>query len=233
MNFLFVILANAGIQSISSFFFMTRTRKLLLTAVIILLFTVGVATSAYLYATGFDPKAFLASLHVGTSGKIGILLVLYTFRNYLFVPSTVIIILSGVLLQDFLLTAVVSIVGVGIGIAETYAIGYLFREDVATDNKKLPVINKYRKQIEENGVKIVFFSCMFPLTPVDLVYYAAGFIKYSFVPFFFAALLGEMWLILLYAYLGVEAEKYAEFAVYFIAFFIAVFGGWWVWKKRG
>lgn len=91
-------------------------------------------------------------------------------------------------LQNFYLTAVVSIIGVGIGIAETYAIGYLFREDVA-EKKSFRLIEKYRKSIEENGLKIVFFSCMFPLTPVDLVYYAAGFIRYPFVPFFLAAIL--------------------------------------------
>jgi len=202
---------------------MTHTRKLILTTIIILLFTVGIITSLYLYATGFDLKAFFVSLDVNIYEKLGIIFILYTFRNYFFVPSTVIIILSGVILQDFLLTAIVSIIGVGIGIAETYAIGYFFREDV-NNNKKLPIINKYKKQIEKNGVKIVFFSCMFPLTPVDLLYYAAGFIKYRFIPFFSAALLGEMWLILLYSYLGVEAEKYTSFAVYFIVIFVLLFG---------
>ncbi|MDD5377225.1 MAG: VTT domain-containing protein [Candidatus Gracilibacteria bacterium] len=212
---------------------MTHSRKLLLTILIVLLFAIGIITSFYFYLIGFDPKAFLASLHVGLLGKIGIILALYIFRNYLFIPSTVIIILSGVILQDFLLTAVVSIIGVGIGIAETYAIGYLFREDITGDSKKLPIIGKYRKQIQENGVKIVFFSCMFPLTPVDLLYYAAGFIKYRFIPFFIAAIMGEMWLILLYAYFGVEARKYVSFAVYFIGIFLVVFVGWWVWKRRG
>jgi uncharacterized membrane protein YdjX (TVP38/TMEM64 family) len=182
--------------------------------------------------TGFDPKDFLASLHISIYQKIGIILALYTFRNYLFVPSTVIIILSGIVLQNFALTAVISIIGVGIGIAETYAIGYLFREDATDTRTKLPIINKYKKQIQENGVKIVFFSCMFPLTPVDLLYYAAGFIKYRFIPFFFAALMGEMWLILLYAYLGVEAEKYTQFSVYFIAVSVVLFSFWWLWKRR-
>lgn len=211
---------------------MTHTRKILLTILIILLFAVGTTTSVYLYMTGFDPKSFLASLDIGIYEKVGIILALYTFRNYLFIPSTVIIILSGVVLQNFLLTAIVSIIGVSIGIAETYAIGYLFREDVS-DTGKFRLMNKYKEKIEKNGVKIVFFGCMFPLTPVDLLYYAAGFIKYRFVPFFLAAILGEMWLILLYSYLGVEAEKYTGFAVYFIGVFLVVFGGWWLWKRRG
>jgi uncharacterized membrane protein YdjX (TVP38/TMEM64 family) len=210
---------------------MTHARKILLTIVIVLLFIVGITTSLYLYSIGFDLENFLISLNIGIYEKIGIVLLLYVFRNYLFVPSTVIIILSGVILQDFLLTAIVSIIGVGIGIAETYAIGYLFREDISETHKKLSIINKYKAQIQENGVRIVFFSCMFPLTPVDLLYYAAGFVKYRFIPFFLAALLWEMWLILLYAYLWVEAEKYTSFAVYFIAFFIVLFGGWWLWKK--
>lgn len=212
---------------------MTHTRKLLLTIVIVSLFVVGIITSIYLYATGFDLTLFFTSLHVGLYGKIGILFFLYTFRNYLFIPSTGIIILSGFVLQDFLLTAIVSIIGVGIGIAETYAIGYLFREDMTGDSKKLHMVNKYKKQIQENGVKIVFFSCMFPLTPVDFVYYAAGFVKYRFLPFFTAAIMGEMWLILLYAYLGIEAQKYTTFAVYFALFFAVLFVIWWLWKRKG
>lgn len=211
---------------------MLKSRKSFLAIAIILLFTVGIVTSIYLYITGFDLKAFLISLNVNIYGKVGILLLLYTFRNYLFIPSTVIIILSGFVLQDFPLTAIVSIIGVGIGIAETYAIGYLFREDVVGDSKKLHMINKYKKQIQENGVKVVFFSCMFPLTPVDFVYYAAGFVKYKFFPFFIAAIMGEMWLILLYAYLGIEAEKYTTFAVYFALFFAVLFGIWWLWKQQ-
>lgn len=211
---------------------MIHTRKLLLTIAIIALFIVGIITSVYLYVIGFDLKAFFVSLDINIYQKIGIILVLYSLRNYLFVPSTIIIILSGVILQNFILTAVVSIIGVGIGIAETYAIGYLFREDLAADEKKLPIINKYKKQIQENGVKIIFFSCMFPLTPVDLLYYAAGFVKYRFIPFFLAAILGEMWLILLYAYFWVEAEKYTSFAVYFVAVSVILFAGWWLWKKR-
>lgn len=211
---------------------MTHFRKILLTIIIVLLFTVGIITSIYLYATGFDLKNFLVSMNGNTPVKIGIIFALYTFRNYLFIPSTVIIILSGFVLQDFFLTAIVSILGVGIGIAETYAIGYLFREDMAGDNKKLSIVNKYKKQIEENGVKIVFFSCMFPLTPVDFVYYAAGFVKYRFLPFFTAAIMGEMWLILLYAYLGIEAKRYTAFAVYFALFFAVLFVIWWLWKRR-
>ena len=120
----------------------------------------------------------------------------------------------------------------GIGIVETYAIGYIFREDFNETHKHFHLINKYKKDIEGNGVKIVFFSCAFPLTPVDLVYYAAGFIKYRFAPFFFAALMGEMWLILLYAYFGVQAEKYTEYAVYFTFICVVLFLGWWVWKRK-
>ncbi|MDD2892099.1 MAG: VTT domain-containing protein [Candidatus Gracilibacteria bacterium] len=211
---------------------MTRTRKLILTIIILLLFVAGMITSIYLYITGFDLVNFFTSLHLSLDAKIGILLLLYTFRNYLFIPSTVIIVLSGFVLQNFPLTAIVSILGVGIGIAETYAIGYLFREDMTRDNKNLQIINKYKKQIEKNGAKVVFFSCMFPLTPVDFVYYAAGFVKYKFIPFFIAAIMGEMWLILLYAYLGIEAEKYTTFAVYFALFFAVLFGIWWLWKRQ-
>jgi uncharacterized membrane protein YdjX (TVP38/TMEM64 family) len=55
---------------------------------------------------------------------------------------------------------------------------------------------------------------MFPLTPVDIIYYSAGFIRLRFISFFFAALLGELWLIILYTALGNQAERYTIPFVY-------------------
>ncbi len=210
---------------------MSKNWKFLLISIIVLLFVFGIGTSMYLYMTGFDFKAFFVSLNIGIYQKIGILLGLYLFRNYLFVPSTVIILITWALLQNFYLSAIVSIVWVSIGIAETYIIGYFIWKEMV-DTKKLKIMHKYKKQIQENGVKIVFFSCMFPLTPVDILYYAAGFIRYKFVPFFFAALLGEMWLILLYVFVWVQAEKYVNASIYFILASLVIFWGYYFWKKR-
>jgi uncharacterized membrane protein YdjX (TVP38/TMEM64 family) len=159
------------------------------------------------------------------------LLGLFLFRNYLFIPSTVIILITWALLQNFYLSIIVSIVGVSIGIAETYIIGYFIWKEMV-DTSKLKIMNKYKKQIQDNGIKIVFFSCMFPLTPVDILYYAAGLIKYRFVPFFFAALLWEMWLILLYVFVWVQAEKYINDSIYFILVSLLVFWGYYFWKKK-
>jgi uncharacterized membrane protein YdjX (TVP38/TMEM64 family) len=137
-------------------FYMTKARKLLLTIIIALLFTAGIITSIYLYSTGFDLEKFLTSLNIGTPGKVGIILFLYTFRNYLFIPSTIIIIVSGIVLQDFVLTAILAMVGVIIGLVQTYAIGYLFREDLKK-KKSFEIITKHHKEISKNGAKAIFF----------------------------------------------------------------------------
>lgn len=73
---------------------MTKLRKTALTITIALLFMVGIATSIYLYMTGFDLGHFLDSFQMNIYEKVGIMLGLYALRNYLFIPSTVIIILT-------------------------------------------------------------------------------------------------------------------------------------------
>ncbi len=210
---------------------MNHTRKIFFTTIILLLFILGIVTSVYLYTTGFDLEKFLTSLNVGIYGKIGIVLFLYTFRNYLFIPSTVIIIVSGIVFKDFTLTAVIAMTGVIIGLIQTYAIGYLFWEDLKR-KKSFDIITKHHKEITKNGAKAIFFGAMFPSLPTDLVCYAAGFIKYNFPKFLLAATAGEFPIVMLYAFLGVQAEKYMSYFVYFIGVFALGSIGWWLWKRK-
>jgi hypothetical protein len=73
---------------------MLKKQKVLLTAIIILLFVFGIGTSIYLYTIGFDFKTYFVSLNISLDQKIAILLGLFLFRNYLFIPSTVIILIT-------------------------------------------------------------------------------------------------------------------------------------------
>lgn len=119
-----------------------------------------------------------------------------------------------------------------IGLIQTYAIGYLFREDLA-EKTSFGIITKYNKDIAKNGAKVIFFGAMFPSLPTDIICYAAGFIEYNFLKFYLAAIAGEFPIVMLYAFLGVQAEQYMSYFVYFIGIFLVVFLGWWVWKRRG
>ncbi len=210
---------------------MTKPVKFFLTATIILLFVVGIITSIYLYTTGFDIKSFIISFEISTYEKTAIILCIYALRNYLLIPSTPIIILSVIMLQDFFLVTLLAIIGISIGLIETYCIGYFFRENLAK-KKKFSLIEKYQNEISENGAKVIFFGAIFPSIPTDAVCYAAGFIEYNFTKFFLAAIAGELPIILLYSYLGVKAEQYMSYFFYFIGFFVVLFCIWWILKKK-
>ena len=210
---------------------MTKTRKIFLTLIILFLFVSGIMTSIYLYSTGFHLENFLTTLDIGLYEKIGIILLLYIFRNYLFIPSTLIIIVSGIILENFWLTAIVSMIGVTIWLIQTYAIGYLFREDLKR-KKSFAIITKHQEEIAKNGTKAIFFWAMFPSLPTDLICYAAGFIEFNFFKFLFAAVAWELPIILLYSFLWVQAEIYMSYFAYFIGAFALGTLGWWLWKRR-
>ena len=135
---------------------MTKTRKIFLTLIILFLFVSGIITSVYLYLNGFHLQSFLLSLDIGLYEKIAIILLLYIFRNYLLLPSTLIIIITGIILENFWLTVIVSMIGVTIGLVQTYAIGYLFRDDLK-QKKSFAIITKHHEEITKNGSKAIFF----------------------------------------------------------------------------
>lgn len=199
---------------------MNKTKKKFFTILISILFLVWISTSAYLYLSWFQFEAYFSSLQLSLWDKIWILMGLYTFRNYLFIPSTVLILFSGFFLQDFLITAIVSILWVSIGVLQAYFVGYVFGEDLKT-KKSFALISKYNDKIENDGFKVIFAGAFFPVIPVDIFYYSAGFVKYNVIKAFFAWVLGEMPLILLYSYLGKKAHQYTEYLGYVaIALFI-------------
>lgn len=180
---------------------------------IILLFIIGISWSIYLYIIDFDFENYFSYSPISIEWKIVIILLLYIFRNYLFIPSTLAILFTGFFLQDFWLTLYVSTIGVGIGILQVYLVGYIFWDSLKK-YKHFQVISKYNSKIEKNGFKVIFFWTLIPMIPVDLIYYSAWFIKYKVWKVFLAGLLWEIPLIIIYSYLWKEAQKYDHYFPY-------------------
>ncbi|RKW24647.1 TVP38/TMEM64 family protein [Candidatus Gracilibacteria bacterium] len=180
--------------------------------IIIILFVIGIVTSLTMYFSGFKFEDFLEEHNFGMGVKISFLLLFFTFRNYFFIPSTIVILLAGFILQDFWPTLIVSEIGVGIGLLQTYFVGKTFEGHFENTNK-FRVIKSYMKKIKENGFKVIFFGSLIPVLPVDLIYYAAALSKYDIRKFFLAGIMGETPLIILYCYMGAEAEKYFAYIV--------------------
>ncbi|RAL57784.1 hypothetical protein BLD25_00295 [Candidatus Gracilibacteria bacterium GN02-872] len=192
-------------------------RKITL-GIIIGLFSIGIIFVLISYFYGIDLKELFVKGNISIEEKVGLIALLYIFRNYLLIPSTVLILITGFILQNFILTLVVSTIGVGVGILQTYFVGSNLSGEL--ENKKYSkTIKSYQEKIKQNGFKVIFFASLVPIIPVDLVYYAAALSKYDVKKFFLAGILGEFPLIVLYSYLGKEADKYTK---YIIIFFVTL-----------
>lgn len=195
------------------------------------LFVVGISASVYLYVTGFDFEAYFWNISLSFEVKIGIIFLLYIFRNFLLIPSTVAILFTGFFLQDFWTTLVISTIWVGIGIWQVYLVGSVFWDSLK-QNKHFQIISKYNQKIEKNWFQVIFLWTLIPIIPVDIIYYSAWFIKYHIGKVFLAGLLGEFPLIIVYSYLGKEAQKYDHYFPYIAIWVIIILVIYFFMKKK-
>ena len=181
--------------------------------IIIILFVIGIVTSLTMYVSWFKFEDFLEEHNFWMWVKISFLLLFFTFRNYFFIPSTIVILLAWFILQDFWPTLIVSEIWVWIWLLQTYFVGKTFEWHFENTNK-FRVIKSYMKKIKENWFKVIFFGSLIPVLPVDLIYYAAALSKYDIRKFFLAGIMWETPLIILYCYMWAEAEKYFAYIIW-------------------
>lgn len=201
---------------------MNKKIKFIITIIILFLFIIWVSSSIFLYITWFDFQDFFSDLKLSINEKVIIVLILYFFRNYLLIPSTFLIIFTWFFLEDFLIWLVVSIIWVWIWIFQTYFVWYIFWEDLK-NKSYYKLIEKYNNKIQNDWFKVIFIWSFFPIIPVDIFYYSAGFIKYSILKTFIAWLFWELPLIILYAYLWKEANNYTQYLWYIFLWIIILY----------
>ncbi len=201
---------------------MKKKYKKFFTLLIVLFFIVWISISSYLYISWFDFEWYFKKVSLDMNMKITILLVLYFFRNYLLIPSTILILFSWFFLQNFWITLLVSIIWVSFWIFQTYFVWYIFWEDLKS-NKNFSLISKYNSKIEADGFKIIFLGSFFPVIPVDILYYSAWFVKYHFIKTYLAGIIWEMPLIILYVYLWKEAQAYTQYFIYIGSWIILLY----------
>jgi uncharacterized membrane protein YdjX (TVP38/TMEM64 family) len=201
---------------------MNKEIKKAFTITILLLFVIWIFISTYLYLGWFNFEEYFSQLNFSVYQKIMIILTIFFFRNYLLIPSTVIIVFTWFFLQNFWISLITSIIWVSIWIFQTYFVWYLLWENLK-NNKNFNLINKYKDKIEANWFKVIFIWALFPVIIVDILYYSAWFIKYNFIKSYLAWILWEMPLIILYAYLGKEVNKYIDYLIYIITWILMLY----------
>lgn len=192
----------------------------MLSYIIVLLFILWICSSLLLYISWFNFELFFQNLNLNVYYKIIIILLIYTFRNYLIIPSTVVILFSWFLFQNFFLWLIINIIWVSIWILQTYFVGYILWDNFI-ENRLFDKISKYKDKIKENWFKVIFIWAFFPIITVDVFYYSAWLIKYNILKCFIAWLLWELPLIILYSYLWKEASKYSQY-IWSIAVWILI-----------
>lgn len=76
---------------------------------VISLFVCGIILLIWSYVHGFDLLEYIRHHESPQKAGLWIIGILFVFRNYIFLPSTVVILAAGYILQDFWLASIVSI----------------------------------------------------------------------------------------------------------------------------
>ncbi|MEF2175731.1 MAG: VTT domain-containing protein [Candidatus Absconditabacteria bacterium] len=208
----------------------SKTNKFFI-VIIFVLFALGISVSSYLYFSGFDFEVFFQQINLNISYKVILILMFYLFRNYLLIPSTVVILFSGYYLQHFWLSLLIALIGVTFGFLQTYFVGYTFSESLAK-SKKFHLISQYNEKIQKQGYKVIFLGALFPVMSVDALYYSAGLIKYNILKAYLAGIIGELPLIILYVYLGKQAQNYTHYFFYIFLFLVLGYLVYFLGKQR-
>ena len=187
--------------------------------IIIWLFSIWIIFVLISYFYWIDLKELFVKWNISIEEKVWLIALLYIFRNYLLIPSTVLILITWFILQNFILTLVISTIWVWVWILQTYFVWSNLSWEL--------------EKIKQNWFKVIFFASLVPIIPVDLVYYAAALSKYNIKKFFLAGILWEFPLIVLYSYLWKEADKYTKYIIiFFVTLWIFYFSYLYLKEKR-
>lgn len=201
---------------------MKKNKKIIFTSLILIFFITWLIFNLYFYINWINLKEYLSNLNLTIFNKIIIISFIYIFRNYLLIPSTIIILLTSYFLENFMLTLIISTIWVWVWIFQTYFVWYILSEDLEK-NKNIKLIEKYKIKIKENWFKVIFTWAFFPIIPVDIIYYTAWILKYNVFKTFLAWLFWELPLIILYSYLWEKAKIYEKYFIFTFLFIMFIF----------
>jgi len=166
---------------------------------ILFLFIIWLSISYYLYINHYRIENISMILWENKIIILIFFLLLFAFRIFLFIPSTLLIIWLWILINDFLLTFCISFFWVFIWLIETYYIWTLINWDLNNNHiyKKIkPFISKFN----DNWFKITLIWCFLPFLPTDIICYTAWFVRYNIKKFLLAWMLWELSLVFAYSY---------------------------------
>jgi uncharacterized membrane protein YdjX (TVP38/TMEM64 family) len=186
-----------------------KINKKFLILFLALFFISWIIISLYLYNIWFKIDDLINYIWNNILVVCLVFIFIFSIRIFLFVPSTIIIIWLWLLIDNVLLTFIISSIWIFIWLIQTYFIGYLLEENLEWW-KIIKKIKPHLLKIKEKWFLYIFLWCLAPILPTDLICYSAWFTRYKLSKFLLAWMLWEIPLILLYSYLWWKADIFLQ-----------------------
>lgn len=145
---------------------------------------------------------FLKELFVWNSipywEKVVLLIFLYFFRVFIFIPFIAIMIFSWFILQwNFFLIILVNVFWLFLWMVQLRIIWKLFSEEIYKRKKLAKKVEKYKEKV---GFKSIVGASLLIVFPIDVIYLASSILNYNIYLYFTAWILWELPFIVLFAY---------------------------------
>lgn len=149
----------------------------------------------------------------------------YLLTTAVFLPSTPLTIISGILFGPYLGTIYVVLAALISGSVAFYIARFLGKDFVLSLLKnKLHKIEEYEKKFTQKGFLWIFVLRLIPIFPFNGLNLALGLTKVRFKDFFFATFLGTIPGTFAYAYLGDAVIDFSSNKMIIAIFLIAILG---------
>lgn len=158
----------------------------------------------FLSPTSFSVEAMQSFLGENSTTILLFYIIASSIRALFLLPSTIFVVLGIALYpENPFFVLFISLLGIQIGATLMYySASFLTPSTLfGKASKRIQFIeNKMRKY----GFWIILFWSFFPAVPTDLICFVAGSTKYNYWKFFLAVLLGELILVSVYIFTGIE-----------------------------
>lgn len=169
-----------------------------------LMLAVAMLAFYFLFPDSFTAESILTFLGDNATTILVFYIVASSIRALFLLPSTIFVILGiAIYPENPFFVLFISLLGIQIGATLMY-LSASFLTPSTLFGKTSNKIQFVEEKMKKYGFWIILFWSFFPAVPTDLICFVAGSTKYNYWKFFFAVFLGELILVGLYIFTGVE-----------------------------
>lgn len=169
-----------------------------------LILAIAMLAFYFLFPNSFTADSILAFLGDNTTTILVFYIVASSIRALFLLPSTIFVILGiAIYPENPFFVLFISLLGIQIGATLMY-LSASFLTPSTLFGKTSNKIQFVEEKMKKYGFWIILFWSFFPAVPTDLICFVAGSTKYNYWKFFIAVFIGELILVSIYIFTGVE-----------------------------